>query len=117
MQVLELAGEASLLADWLRHKNIAAIFSVTILKYACVDKACTMDSVGQILSRQDRDGCYTKEKKKAYETMKPKRASKEEILRLMEEKNQLKEDIWSQGLRRKELHIAQRQTPWKELLQ
>ena len=50
-----------------------------------------MDSVGQILSRQDKDGCYTKEKKKEYETMKPKRISKEEILRLMEEKKQLKE--------------------------
>ena len=50
-----------------------------------------MDCVGQILSRQDKDGCYTKEKNKAYETMKPKRISKEEILRLMEEKKQLKE--------------------------
>ena len=31
--VLELAREASLLGDSLRHQNIAPIFSVTILKY------------------------------------------------------------------------------------
>ncbi|KAL2247273.1 UNVERIFIED_CONTAM: hypothetical protein Sindi_2579600, partial [Sesamum indicum] len=54
-------------------------------------KACTIDSVGQILSRQDKDRCYTKEKNKAYEAMKPKRLSKGEILCLMEEKKQLKE--------------------------
>ncbi|KAK4430645.1 Crossover junction endonuclease EME1B [Sesamum alatum] len=55
----------------------------------CDDKASTMDPVGKIL--KDNNGCHIKEKKKAYETMKPKRISKEERLRLMEEKKQLKE--------------------------
>ncbi|KAL0395558.1 UNVERIFIED_CONTAM: Crossover junction endonuclease EME1B [Sesamum calycinum] len=58
---------------------------------ACEDKASTMDPVVQMPSRQDNNGCRTKEKKKAYETMKLKRISKEERIRLMEEKKQLKE--------------------------
>ncbi|KAK4382331.1 Crossover junction endonuclease EME1B [Sesamum angolense] len=61
------------------------------MSLACEDKASTMDPVVQMPSRQDNNGCCTKEKKKAYETMKPKRISKEERLRLMEEKKQLKE--------------------------
>ncbi|KAL0381538.1 UNVERIFIED_CONTAM: Crossover junction endonuclease EME1B [Sesamum angustifolium] len=60
------------------------------MSLACEDKASTMDPVVQMPSRQDNNGCRTKEKKKAYETMKPKRISKEERLRLMEEKKQLK---------------------------
>ncbi|KAL0424456.1 UNVERIFIED_CONTAM: Crossover junction endonuclease EME1B [Sesamum radiatum] len=61
------------------------------MSLACEDKASTMDPVVQMPSRQDNNGCRTKEKKKAYETMKLKRISKEERLRLMEEKKQLKE--------------------------
>ncbi|KAL0391516.1 UNVERIFIED_CONTAM: Crossover junction endonuclease EME1B [Sesamum latifolium] len=61
------------------------------MSLACEEEASTMDPVGQIPSRKDNNGCCTKEKKKAYETTKPKRISKEERLRLMEEKKQLKE--------------------------
>lgn len=51
-----------------------------------------MDPVGQKrLSQQENSGCYMKETKKADKTMKPKRISKEEKLRLMEEKKKLKE--------------------------
>ncbi|KAK6118426.1 hypothetical protein DH2020_047843 [Rehmannia glutinosa] len=61
---------------------------------ACDDtdnEASKIDTVGQMLSQHNKSGRYTKEKKKADETMKPKRTSKEERLRLMEEKKQLKE--------------------------
>ncbi|PIN07256.1 hypothetical protein CDL12_20176 [Handroanthus impetiginosus] len=55
------------------------------------DKASKLERVGQILSQQDKSGRYMKEKKKTDETVKPKRLSKEERLRLMEEKKQHKE--------------------------
>ncbi|XP_011100925.1 crossover junction endonuclease EME1B-like isoform X2 [Sesamum indicum] len=61
------------------------------MSLAYEDKASTMDAVGQIPSQQDINGCCMKEKKKAYEIMKPKRISKEERLRLLKEKKQLKE--------------------------
>lgn len=50
-----------------------------------------MDPVGQRLSQQDNIGCYMKEKKNADKTMKPKRISKEERQRLMDEKKRQKE--------------------------
>ncbi|GFP93315.1 crossover junction endonuclease eme1b [Phtheirospermum japonicum] len=55
------------------------------------DEASKIDPVGQIPSQQNKSGCHMKKKKKADETMKPKRTSKEERLRMMEERKKLKE--------------------------
>ncbi|KAL6523732.1 hypothetical protein OROGR_017335 [Orobanche gracilis] len=53
------------------------------------DKASNIDPM--VTNQQNNSECCMREKKKADETMKPKRTSKEERLRLMEERKKLKE--------------------------
>ncbi|KAL6502644.1 hypothetical protein OROHE_024297 [Orobanche hederae] len=53
------------------------------------DKASNIEPM--VTNQQNNSGCCMREKKKADETMKPKRTSKEERLRLMEERKKRKE--------------------------
>ncbi|KAG8373283.1 hypothetical protein BUALT_Bualt11G0007800 [Buddleja alternifolia] len=55
------------------------------------DKAKKLGPVGQIMSEQENSGDHMKGRKKADEAKKPKRISKDERLRLKEEKKQQKE--------------------------
>ncbi|XP_051114923.1 crossover junction endonuclease EME1B-like [Andrographis paniculata] len=55
------------------------------------NEANDLEPMDQILKQQDSDGCLLKDEKKANESKKPKRISKEMKIRLMEEKKQLKE--------------------------
>ncbi|KAL6558926.1 hypothetical protein OROMI_019276 [Orobanche minor] len=76
------------------HSQLSA-FAVYCNSYACDESDDTEDKASNIepmvTNQQNNSGCCMREKKKADETMKPKRTSKEERLRLMEERKKRKE--------------------------